>query len=212
MQYLTDARPHRASAQRLPYTPWCPSTRVFHGAIKTAARLLLLAVLGAGFASAQAQNAQGQAHSAAIADSLSTVAGLAAGAAEANPVGVIATIGLKPLMLQYAASLPDTEQPAAYAAQASAWAGATANNICVTAAILSGGTFAPACVVLGVAWGYKTWTSTEHERLFWEGCAMLRQYANEPKLECIYTPPAETASWKPLMTTASSTQWLQEAP
>ncbi len=55
----------------------------------------------------------------------------------------------------------------------------------------------PACVMLGLAWGMKTWKETEHERQFWEGCAMLRQYANEPALQCIYTPP-EVAEAEPL--------------
>jgi hypothetical protein len=216
MQYLTHAEPQgsNASGASLPYAALRPSKGGFHPVLKTAAQLLLLVTLAGAFASAQAQTAQDQAHGAAITDGLSTVAGLAAGAAETNPIGAIATIGLKPLMLHYAASLPDTDQPAAYAAQASVWAGATANNVCITAAILSGGSFTPVCLALGVAWGYNTWKSTEYERTFWEGCAMLRQYANEQNLKCIYTPPAntQTAASEPVMTAVSGTPWLQEAP
>ncbi|HEY0825248.1 MAG TPA: hypothetical protein VGD76_15785, partial [Ramlibacter sp.] len=149
-------------------------------------RLVAGAVLSVAFCAAHAQDARQQARDAAVGDGLSTAAGLAAGAVEMNPLGPLLAIGMKAVTFHYASTLPDTQQPAVYAAAASMWSGATANNICVTAALLTGGGFAPACVVLGVAWGVKTWNDTEHERQFWEGCALLRQYANEPKLACVY--------------------------
>lgn len=154
------------------------------------AKLAAGALLAAGLCPALAQVEQ-QARTAAIADGVTTAAGLAAGAAEMNPLGPLLSIGMKVVMMQYAKTLPDTERAGAYAAANSLWSGAAANNVCITAAILTGGTFAPACVALGVAWGVHAWQQTEHERLFWEGCAMLRQYAENPELECIYTPPQE---------------------
>lgn len=189
-------------------------------------RLALAAGLAAGFCTAHAQDkespqateqaegqAQGTAVKAAWADGVSTALGIAAGAVELNPLGPVLAIGMKTVVFQYAKSLPDTEQPAAYAAAASIWSGAAANNMCVAAAIVSGGAFAPACVALGVAWGMKTWNESEHERLFWEGCAMLRQYANEPELKCVYTPPEKTiAAAAPVRVTATGRSHEQFMP
>lgn len=142
---------------------------------------------------AQAGNAQDEAFTGAVADGLTTAVGLAAGAAELNPLGPVLAIGMKLALWQYAKGLPDTEQPGTYAAAAALWQGAAANNVCVAASILSGGSFAPACVALGVAWGVKTWKESEPEREFWAGCAMLRQYAQQPDLTCVYTAPAMLA-------------------
>jgi hypothetical protein len=152
-------------------------------------RVAAVAGLVAAFGTAQAQEVRSQALHAAIADGVSTAAGLAAGAVEMNPLGPILAVGMKAMVFRYAEDLPDTEQPAAYAAAASLWSGATANNVCVTAAILTSGSFAPVCVALGVAWGLKTWKESERERDFWEGCALLRAYAQEPALTCVYTTP-----------------------
>lgn len=152
------------------------------------AKLAAGAALAATFCAAHADTEQ-QARNAAIADGLTTAVGLAAGAVEMNPLGPVISLGMKAVLVQYAKTLPDTEQPRAFAMANSLWSGAAANNLCVAAAILSGGSFAPACVVLGVAWGMRAWQQTEHERAFWEGCALLRQYAGQPELECVYTPP-----------------------
>jgi hypothetical protein len=152
-------------------------------------KVVAVAGLVAAFGAAQAQEVRSQAVHAAVADGLSTAAGLAAGAVEMNPLGPVLALGMKAAMFRYAEGLPDTEQPSAYALAASMWAGAAANNVCVTAAILTGGSFAPVCVALGVAWGMKTWHATEPEREFWEGCALLRAYAGQPELTCVYTTP-----------------------
>jgi hypothetical protein len=154
-------------------------------------RIFAAAVLSAALGSVHAQEAKDQAIHAVIADGVSTAVGLAAGAAEMNPLGPLLAMGMKAVLFRHAASLPDTEQPTVYAAAASVWSGAAANNICVTASILSGGSFAPACLLVGAAWAYRTWKATEHERTFWEGCALLRHYAQEPALQCVYTQPEE---------------------
>jgi hypothetical protein len=162
-------------------------------------RFVVAAMLAAALGCAHARSANDEAVGGAIADGVSTAVGIAAGAAELNPLGPVLAVGMKLAVLQYAKGLPDTEQPAAYAAAASWWQGAAANNICVAASILSGGSFAPACLALGVAWGLKTWKDTEPERQFWEGCAMLRQYAQEPQLACRYEPPGAHESPEPAL-------------
>lgn len=152
------------------------------------------AVLAAGLAlasgAAGAQEMREQARQAAVADGVSTAIGLAAGAVEANPLGPVLAIGLKTLAFRYAESLPDTERPRVYATVTSLWQGAAANNLCVTAAILSGGAFAPACVAVGAAWALKVWKDTEHERQFWEHCGVVRAYVGQPELQCVYKAPA----------------------
>ena len=153
-------------------------------------KLLAAAVVASACCAAQAGNAQDEAFTGALADGVTTAVGLAAGAAELNPLGPVLAIGMKLAVWQYAKRLPDTEQPGAYAAAAAWWQGAAANNLCLVASIASGGSFAPACVVIGVAWGMKTWQDSEPEREFWQGCAMLRQYAGEPGLACVYRAPA----------------------
>lgn len=159
-----------------------------------ARKIFMAAILAAALGSAHAGGAQDQAVDGAFADALSTAVGLAAGAAELNPVGPVLAIGMKVVYMRYARDLPDTDQPAAYAMAAAWWQGAAANNLCIAASVLSGGAFAPACIALGVAWGLKTWKDSEPEREFWQGCAMLRAYAHEPQMPCIYTPPGSAVA------------------
>jgi len=163
--------------------------------------LAIAAALSGLVGSAGAQHLKDQARNAAIGDGVSTAAGLAAGAAELNPLGPLLSIGMKAVVLEYVATLPEAEQPQAYAMAASSWSGATANNLCITASLLTGGGFAPACLVVGLAWGMKTWQDSEHERQFWEGCALLRTYTAEPDLECVYQPPQlQAAAGGPMLT------------
>lgn len=154
-------------------------------------KLLAGGLLAASVSLAQAQSLKDQAVQGALGDTLSTVAGLALGAVELNPLGPVVAIGMKAVTMRYAESLPDTERPVFYAAAAAWWQGAAVNNVCVAAALATGGSFSPVCIALGIAWGMRTWKESEDERLFWEGCAMLRQYAEAPQLECIYTPLRE---------------------
>jgi hypothetical protein len=155
-----------------------------------AGRKLATAVaLSTALCSAQAQNGKEQANNAAIADGFTKVVSLAVGASDLNPVTSILSIGVSAAVFQYADGLPETERPRAYAAATSLWQGAAANNLCLTAAFLTGGSFTPACVALGLAWAMKTWDDTEHERRFWERCAILREFSDQPEFPCVYTPP-----------------------
>lgn len=148
----------------------------------------ILLAAGPAFADADS-NLHEQAVHAGIADVATTALGLAAGAAEANPLGAALSIGLKPLVLHYVATLPEEQRALPLAAAASLWSGVAVNNVCVIASILTAGGFAPACIVAGFVYGMHTWGQSERERIFWaEGCPMLRQYTGEPDLKCIYTP------------------------
>lgn len=123
---------------------------------------------------------------AAIADVATTGAALALGATEANPLGLL-TLPLKLWLISYSDDLPDGEKQSTKAFMSSTWTGAAANNLCVIAAILTGGAWAPACVAVGVVTGVTYWRSTEEERAFWLLCAEER-IAN-PRLGCSYTKP-----------------------
>lgn len=150
--------------------------------------LMAAAAISAALPAVHAQEARQQARNAAVADGVTTAVGLALGAAEMNPLGPVLAVSMKAVALSYVDRLPDVEQPKAHAMMASVWGGFSANNVCITAALLTGGGFAPACVAIGVGWGMKTWQDTERERQFWEGCAMLRSYAELPDLPCVYLP------------------------
>lgn len=139
-----------------------------------------LALLAATCASAQTAD---QSQTDALTDLGSTAIGLAMGAAEANPVGLL-TIPLKFVLIDQADKLPDGEKQHAHSVIGSLWHGATVNNLCVVAAIATGGAFAPACLVAGLVAGVHRWQSTQMEREFWALCANLR--TETPELKCVF--------------------------
>ena len=144
---------------------------------------LLLALLSA------CTTMQDKATTAAAHDVASTAAGLAAGAVEANPLGLI-TIPVKIGALAYADGLPTGERETTQAAVAAIWTGAAANNWCVLAVIASGGSAAPACLVVGLIVGLRVWQGSAMEREFWLICA--RERAELPGLVCTYTTPGQS--------------------
>lgn len=172
--------------------------------------LLAALVVSAVLHPARAQQAEEKAREGAIADGLSTAMGLAAHIVDVHPLIPIASIGMKAATFHYAESMPEAEQPATYAFAAATWQGAAANNLCMTAVLLSGGSILPACVALGVAWGLKTWNDSEHERRFWERCAVLREFTDNPKLPCVYKPPEKNQAAEAPRAVASA--WELEAP
>ena len=142
-------------------------------------RALILSLL---CITAQAQTAE----QAAAADVATTGIGLALGAAEMNPVGML-TLPLKLIAIQQAEALPTGEREYALSAISSMWTGAAANNLCIIAAILTGGAFAPACLIVGAAVGMQRWDAAADERLFWAVCADER--TRNPRLTCEFTKP-----------------------
>ena len=147
-------------------------------------RLVIVAVvLSAALGAAQAQEAKAQARAGALADGMSSVAGIAAGA-PFNPLLPVVGVAVKAVTLQHAESLPETERPRAYALAAASWQGSAAGNACAVVSVASGGSFLPACIAVGAAWGWKTWNASERERRDAERCAALRTSARKQKLRC----------------------------
>lgn len=147
-----------------------------------AAALLVLA------AAAHADNAQQQARNGAVADGVSSAVAIATGTAAVNPLLPVVGLGFKAATFHYAESLPETERPGAYAFAAATWQGTAAGNLCLTASVLTGGSFLPGCVAVGMAWGVKTWGDSARERRLSERCAVLRDFVGKPHLPCEYFP------------------------
>lgn len=123
------------------------------------------------------------------ADVGSTGVGLAMGAAEANPLGLL-TLGVKAVAYQQIKEAPPLEQPRMWSAYGAFGWGAAANNLCIIATIASGGGAAALCPLLGVAAGVGSWNSDEAQRdraTFDVMCEQARQ--QNPALQCVYTPP-----------------------
>ncbi|MCG2592360.1 hypothetical protein LZ009_06150 [Ramlibacter sp. XY19] len=146
-------------------------------------RVVLVAALSAAAWAAQAQDARAQARTGAVADGVSAAVGIAVGV-PINPLLPLLGLGFKAVTLQHAESLPETERPLAYAMAAAGWQGSAAGTSCAAASVLSGGSFLPACLVVGAAWGWKTWDESERERLDADRCAVLREFTGKPKLPC----------------------------
>lgn len=98
-----------------------------------------------------------------LADVGTTGVGLAMGAAEANPLGIL-TLGVKAVMYDQIKAAPAAEQPKLWSAYgAFGWA-ATANNLCILAAIATGGAAAALCPLIGVVTGVTVYNGDEDKR------------------------------------------------
>jgi hypothetical protein len=159
----------------------------------TLRKILLAIALPAASCCVHAQDAKGQAVQAAVADGVSSAAMLMTGAVAINPLLPLMSVGMKAATLEYTSRLPEHEKPAAYGAATAMWSGTAVNNVCMTASILSGGSFLPACVALGVAWGVRTWKEGERDRLS-GGCAVLREFMYEPEAACNARPVVAEAT------------------
>jgi hypothetical protein len=151
---------------------------------KAIAAAVLLAAVGA----TQAQELEVQARNGAIADGVSSLIGVASGAVAVNPLLPLLGLGFKAASFQYTGRLPETERIGAYAFGAATSQGSAAVNVCVTASALMGGSFLPACVAVGVAWGFKIWNESARERRLAERCAVLRDFVAKPNLPCAFMP------------------------
>lgn len=149
---------------------------------QTIVAALLCAALGA----AHAQAAKEQARTGAVADGVSSAVGIAAGV-PVHPLLPVVGMAAKEATFRHAESLPPAERPRAYAMAAAGWQGSAAANACAAVSVLSGGSFLPACVVVGVGWGWNTWTASERERRDAERCAALRAAAGKRKVRCSVT-------------------------
>lgn len=158
--------------------------------------LWLGAALTLGARSAQAQDSweariapvQENAVAAQVADLGTTGVGLMMGAAEANPLGVL-TIGMKVVAYQKIKAAPPEEQPRLWSAYGAMSWGAAANNLCVIAAIASGGVGAALCPAIGLVAGFGVWNSESEARdraTFAALCEQAR--SRNPALTCTWNP------------------------
>lgn len=145
------------------------------------------------------EDAKTQAQAGAVADGVSSFVGIAAGT-PINPLLPVLGVAFKAATFHHAESLPEAERPRAYAMAAAGWQGSAAGNACAAVSILSGGSFLPACLLVGVGWGWKTWTATERERLNAERCAAPRTAAGKPKPGCVVKRPRVEKTVPPVRT------------
>lgn len=89
--------------------------------------------------------------------------GLLLGAAEANPLGLL-TLGVKAVAYQKIKESPPVEQPRLWGMYGALGWGAAANNLCVIAAIATGGTAAIFCPLIGLGAGMHAWNTGTEER------------------------------------------------
>lgn len=121
-----------------------------------------------------------------VADVSSTGLGLALGAAEANPLGIL-TLGVKAIAYKQIKEAPATEQPAMWSAYGAFGWGATANNLCVIAAIATGGAAAALCPLIGVVAGVTVYNGDEDKRNRETFAAICQeQRRTKPDLVCEY--------------------------
>lgn len=151
-------------------------------------KVILAAALGSALGAAQGQEAKAQAQAGALADGVSSFVGIAAGT-PVNPLLPVLGVAFKAATFHHAESLPEAERPRAYALAAAGWQGSAAGNACAVVSVVSGGSFLPACIVFGAAWGWNTWKASERERQHAERCAQQRASARKPKLRCAGIKP-----------------------
>jgi len=106
--------------------------------------------------SAHADDLRSDAINAQWADVGSTAIGLSLGAVEANPLGIL-ILPAKVWAVHHIDGLPEAEQPAAWASLSAVTWGAVANNLCVIGVILSSGSSAALCPILGLGTGFWHW-------------------------------------------------------
>jgi hypothetical protein len=120
------------------------------------------------------------------ADVGSTGIGLALGAAEANPLGIM-TLGIKAVAYQKIKNSPPVEQPRLWGMYGALGWGAAANNLCVIAAIATGGVGAAVCPLIGLGAGMGSWSANTEERnkaTFAAMCEVAK--ITNPDLVCVY--------------------------
>ena len=120
------------------------------------------------------------------ADVGSTGIGLALGAAEANPLGIM-TLGIKAMAYQKIKNSPPVEQPRLWGMYGALGWGAAANNLCVIAAIATGGVGAAVCPLIGLGAGMGSWSANTEERNKATFAAMCEEAKlTNPDLVCVY--------------------------
>ncbi len=121
-----------------------------------------------------------------VADVGSTGIGLIMGAAEANPLGIV-TLGLKAVVYKKIKDSPPVEQPRLWGMYGALGWGAAANNLCVIAAIATGGAAAAVCPLIGLGAGMGSWSAGAEERDKATFAVMCQEAkVKNPDLVCIF--------------------------
>lgn len=122
------------------------------------------------------------------ADLATTGAGLALGAAEANPLGIL-LLPAKAISYHRIKASPEVEQPAMWAAyEAMGW-GAAANNACVIAAVSAGGPAIVPCLAVGAVAAAVSWAIDQPRRQRMEFEAICDEAkAKNPETRCVWNP------------------------
>ena len=124
------------------------------------------------------------------ADVGTTAAGLLMGASEANPLGIL-TLGVKVVAYKHIKEAPPIEQPRMWGMYGAFGWGAAANNLCVIAAIATGGGAAVLCPLLGLGAGIGNWSANRAERDRATFAAICQQaQSRNPNMVCTYTEPS----------------------
>jgi hypothetical protein len=146
--------------------------------------LLLASALWAFNVSAQVvEDAKDQA----VLDVTSIAIGLALGATELNPLGLV-LVAAKYGAHSIVNSLPPAEQPEQAALLGSISHGASSNNWCIIVAILSGGSFSPACPLVGLVSGMTYWNrNSKAAQIEAFNIICKNEQLINPALECTFT-------------------------
>lgn len=120
------------------------------------------------------------------ADIATTGAGLALGAAEANPLGIL-LLPAKAISYHRIKASPVIEQPAMWAAYEALGWGAAANNACVIAAVSTGGPAIVPCLAVGAVAAGMSWAIDQPRRQRLEFEAVCDEAKKEnPALTCVW--------------------------
>ena len=153
-------------------------------------RILLLVLLLSGCAHGERSAVTGQ-----VTDVATTAVGLGiSGVAEANPLGLL-ILPAKIIAHHRISLAPDEIQPGLWGIYGAVGWGASANNVCVIASVLSAGGFSLACPVVGLVTGLGYWRAGKSERERATFVALCeREKLTHPDLVCSYTPAGTTTN------------------
>jgi hypothetical protein len=113
--------------------------------------------------------------------------GLAIGASETNPLGVV-TLGVKAYAAHQISTASSIERPYLWSVFDSLGWGAAANNFCVITVILSAGNSTVACPIIGLLTGWGVWNNNtiKRDRAIFEAiCKDERE--NNPNIVCVWS-------------------------
>ena len=125
-----------------------------------------------------------------LSDVGSTAIGLAVGATEANPLGIV-SLALKAAVYQKITEAPETERPELWGMYGALGWGATANNICVISTAATGVGIL-LCPLIGLIAGTSVYAAGEEERNRATFAAICDQKRKEvPTLSCEFKEAAK---------------------